>query len=339
MMNSILHVSVEVLVALTLCSSVSGQHPGIIDVVPLDRSTVTSNNECAILGDDNAVCSCDSITIGSDDFFGAADPLVEEDPMLVEMPGYNFKAYKRADISSFYQESYGSRTEVTPAFRGQAAKFQNISPQRLELIWDAGNGAANGSHICTTGPFESCGTSSFETHRFYFVRPTTKEVVCSFDVVKEHSVYYCDPFVSNDPADQSAGVLTEPVKSLDTLTESEKQKYEASQFNRDFAPVYKNFTGGSEWLGQFPTKKPNHFMWPATFFGQEHLVTTKETHFINLPPADQLHKMSITEMKRENSTKLPLHEWRDDVGSLNLTLTVVSVAPRYVGYSCLSNST
>jgi hypothetical protein len=316
-----------VLFVLTLCSSVCGQHPGTAEM--LHRSKVARNKECTILGNGNAVCSTDSVTIGSDDLFGAADLLIDEDPMLVEMPDYNFKAYKRADISSFYLESSGSRTEVTPSFRGQAAKFQNMSPERLDLIWDSGNGAANGIYICTTGPFESCGTSSLDTHRFFFVRPTAKEVVCSFDVVKEHSVYYCDPFVLYNSSDRSAGVLNVPIKSLQVLTDSEKQLYEAAQFNRDFATVYKNFTGGSNWLGQFPTKKPNHFMWPAIFFGQEHHVTTKETHFVHLPPADHLHTMSIADMKRKNSTKLPLREYRDNVEALNLTLIVVSVAPRY----------
>lgn len=326
-MKTTLRASIGVWIALTvprLFFFVNGQHPGhvVVDVLPLDK-------ECAILGNDNAVCSFERLKSDSN---GDGTNLVvddEEDPMLEEIPGYNFKAYKRADISSFYNEPSGSRNEVTPTFRGQAGKFQNMSPERLDLFWDAGSGAANGSHICTTGPFESCGTSSFPSHVFYFVRPSTKEVVCSFRVVEEHSVYYCDPFVANDPADTSAGVLSEPVKSRDTLNEKEEGLYQAARFNREFAPVYKNFTGGSEWLGQFPTKKPEHFMWRADHFGQEHHVTTKETHFIDLPPADRLNRMSIAEMKRENSTSLPLREWREDVEALNLTLTVVSVAPRY----------
>jgi hypothetical protein len=60
---------------------------------------------------------------------------VEEDPMLVQMPDVDFKAYRRADISSFYQEPPGSRTEKRPAFQGQAGKFVNMSPERLDLYW------------------------------------------------------------------------------------------------------------------------------------------------------------------------------------------------------------
>jgi hypothetical protein len=60
---------------------------------------------------------------------------VEEDPMLVQMPDVDFKAYRRADISSFYQEPPGSRTEKRPAFQGQAGKFVNMSPESLDLYW------------------------------------------------------------------------------------------------------------------------------------------------------------------------------------------------------------
>ena len=59
----------------------------------------------------------------------------EEDPMLAKMPGLDFKAYRRADISSFYQEERGSRTEKKPNFTGQAGKFVNMSPERLDLYW------------------------------------------------------------------------------------------------------------------------------------------------------------------------------------------------------------
>lgn len=60
----------------------------------------------------------------------------DKDPMLVPMPGYNgFQAYKRADISSFYQELPGSRVETVPDFIGQAGKFVNMASERLDLYW------------------------------------------------------------------------------------------------------------------------------------------------------------------------------------------------------------
>jgi len=64
---------------------------------------------------------------------------VEKDPMLqpmaIDRPPYFFDVNKRADISSFYREEPGSRQEKTPAFKGQAGKFINISPHRVNLYW------------------------------------------------------------------------------------------------------------------------------------------------------------------------------------------------------------
>lgn len=62
-------------------------------------------------------------------------PNLEQDPMLERMPNLNFKAYKRADISSMYREPAGSRVEQTPDFVGQAGKFVNMGPKRLDLYW------------------------------------------------------------------------------------------------------------------------------------------------------------------------------------------------------------
>lgn len=63
----------------------------------------------------------------------------EKDPMLKPMPidqaPFFKEVYTRKDISSFYQEEPGSRVEKTPAFKGLAGKFINISPHRMELYW------------------------------------------------------------------------------------------------------------------------------------------------------------------------------------------------------------
>lgn len=193
---------------------------------------------------------------------------------------------------------------------------------------DAGSGPP-GRLICQTGPFESCGTSSFPAHVFYFLSPNTQEVVCSWSVQKGHSTYYCDPFTPNDSSDPSAGVLGQPVRSLDELNDAEKKLYDAASFNRAFAPLYKNFTGGSDWLGNFPTEKPKHFMWRADYFGQQHQIESKETHFLELPPDDLLHELSVMEMKGSNVSSLPLSDYRE-AGPMNITLTVVSVAPRII---------
>ena len=76
---------------------------------------------------------------GLDQSFPVPAPHVQnhaDDPLLVPMPdGWDFVAYKRADISSMYQEPPGSRVEQVPDFTGQAGKFVNMSPERLDLYW------------------------------------------------------------------------------------------------------------------------------------------------------------------------------------------------------------
>lgn len=249
-----------------------------------------------------------------------------EDPMLEKMPTVDFKAYRRADISSMYQESPGARAEKVPSFSGLAGKFVNMSPERLDLMYDDGSGPP-GSLIGNSGPFESTGTSTYPGHLFYFVRPDTKKVICSMRVTNGTSIYYCDPFVKTDVSDPSAGVLRGPVLSLDDLNEKERSFYDAATFNREFAPLYREFTG-SEWFGNFPGEKPRHKMWRADYFGQEHVVASAETHFTSLPPEEESYStLSVDEMKRNASTPLPFQEYREP-GMMNISIKAVSVAPR-----------
>jgi hypothetical protein len=178
-----------------------------------------------------------------------------------------------------------------------------------------------------SGPFEATGTSTFPTHQFFFLKPKTLEVVCTFPITKGTSVYYCNPFEETDPNDPSSGLLSSDILDLDILTEEEREFYDALVFNREFAGLYKNFTGGSEWLGLYPTKPPKHHMWRADYMGQTHQIQTKETQFVQLPPADDLRPMSYTKMKRNKTDPLPLSEYREP-GLMNITIKAISCAPR-----------
>jgi len=75
----------------------------------------------------------------------------EEDPMLQTMPGTDFKAYKRADIATFYGMKTGTIQEQTPRFTGQAGKFINMSPNPVSLWWDGPNGPVFNSDIAPWG--------------------------------------------------------------------------------------------------------------------------------------------------------------------------------------------
>ena len=185
-----------------------------------------------------------------------------------------------------------------------------------------------GSFICTTQAFDSCGTATFPGHVFNFVLPGTEEVVCSFRIKKGTSVYFCDPFVPHDASDPSSGILKGPVRDRSSVLDQEQEElYQAAQFNREFGKLYKNFTGGSEWLANYPSQPPRHYMWRADYFGQQHTVQSRETHFVTLPPEDELHHLSLKEMRRDVTQNITLAEYREP-GILNVTLTVVSVAPR-----------
>jgi hypothetical protein len=133
----ILKVPVSImLVVWTGLITVEGQ-PGH-GVHHVDRQDV--DQKCSILGSDNIVCNSEELfsqLLDDESKLKLDDELdeEEEDPMLEKMPGLDFKAYKRADISSFYNEPPGSRIEKTPDFPGQAAKFVNMGTERLDLYW------------------------------------------------------------------------------------------------------------------------------------------------------------------------------------------------------------
>ena len=194
---------------------------------------------------------------------------------------------------------------------------------------DSGEGPP-GRNICKAGPFESCGTATFPSHVFHFIHHRTKEVVCTMNVVKKVSVYYCNPFVKNDTSDPSSGIVknsNEPL-SLDTLAEHERKLYDAAIFNREFGELYKDFTGGSEWLTNYPSEPPRHWMWRADYFGQEHQIETKQTHFVRLPPLEKMHPLSTKEMSNYNiSAPVAFSDYREP-GTMNITIKAVSCAPR-----------
>lgn len=259
----------------------------------------------------------------------------EKDPMLHKIPGLDFEAYVRADIATFYNKQPGTVQELQPVFNGQAGKFVNISPEPLALYWVADDGSL--SPINTMIPaFASGGTATFPGHKFVFVKPrSANQPLCTFTVTAETSVYYYDPFTSpqDDKQFDPARCVPEPSAApmdIESLPLTLKEKYEANKFNFIFAGLYKNFTGGSEWLSMYPRNKPRHPMWRADYFGQEHHVLTEETHFHTDPGAALTrHKLSLDEMRRcsNDTAPLDLAEYRNP-GTLNLTLKAASCAPR-----------
>lgn len=78
---------------------------------------------------------CDNSIVVAGDYDSRLHEIERESSNLKKMPDYDFMAYVRRDVATFYQEEEGSKTETTPKFKGQAGKFVNMSPERLDLYW------------------------------------------------------------------------------------------------------------------------------------------------------------------------------------------------------------
>jgi hypothetical protein len=145
-------VAVVVLSMLVAASWINQPLSAGVDAQIPTNQLIQGRRQCTVLGNSQGACAEDSLSDnfkveetetyedegggggeGKDEDEGAEGE--EEDPMLMQMPSVDFKAYRRADISSFYQQEPGSRIEQQPAFQGQAGKFVNMSPDTLELTW------------------------------------------------------------------------------------------------------------------------------------------------------------------------------------------------------------
>jgi prolyl 4-hydroxylase len=251
------------------------------------------------------------------------------DPNLQLIPGTNFKAYVRADISTFYGKEPGSRQEKKPDFRGQAGKFVNMSPERVDLWWDGPSGPVLNDSL---RPWTSGGTSCFPNHKFIFTKPEKPdEVLCRMTIVPDVAVYYCDPFLPPYEFHTDARARGEQLlgggRSLDSLSAEDRAHYDAHVYNLEFGEVYKKFTGGSEWLTMYPKNPPRHKIWRADYFGQEHYVQTLETQFIEIPPAEEIYELSRFDMRRGEDESIALSEYRSP-GLMNITIKALSCAPR-----------
>lgn len=174
-------------------------------------------------------------------------------------------------------------------------------------------------------PFTASGTATFPGHRFIFTPVDAPDNHLKTFVVGSYpeNIYVYDPFlVEGDPA------ATE--KNLKVLKKAEREQYDNWRKTLLFNEQYRNFTGRS-YLANYMRKPPGHFMWRADYFGQEHWVTTRETHFVTPPPDEDLDVLLLQGSKRVLKTEDSrlLSEYRDaDKTVLNMTLKVLSVAPR-----------
>ena len=279
--------------------------------------------------------SSPSCSLSDDEF--ANDPDMRT---LVFATGYGpqeFRAYVQPDVSTFYRgddDDDGSprggggvgvpaAARKKPRHPGIAAKFVNLSTRRVRLAWCPGDGGPCG-HMDAMGPFESSGTASFPDHVFRIEDYDTAEILAEHAITPPVSVYYYDGITVNGDPDATKA-------NIDKLSEYELEAYRAHVDSRNFAERYYRFTG-RQYLSMYPRDPPGHKMWPASYFGQEHWVTTRETHFVSLPPLSDLGPVVDAKATRRlgaEEDERHLSEYRDASGPyLNMTLRVISCAPR-----------
>eukprot|EP00557_Chaetoceros_sp_GSL56_P005171 CAMPEP_0176501922 /NCGR_PEP_ID=MMETSP0200_2-20121128/14460_1 /TAXON_ID=947934 /ORGANISM="Chaetoceros sp., Strain GSL56" /LENGTH=465 /DNA_ID=CAMNT_0017900923 /DNA_START=607 /DNA_END=2004 /DNA_ORIENTATION=+ len=227
-----------------------------------------------------------------------------------------FLAYVPPDVSTFYRDAPGTRQPTKPRFHGLAGKFINLSPQYLTLYWDDGRG---GSIIADMPPFQAVGTATFPVHQFFIAKKKNKtEIVHKIHIHPDQNLYVYDAFEMGHA-------------NVEDLSSEELELYHVQKNNLYFAAQYREFTG-RDWLSLYPHRqRPMYKMWNADYFGQQHWVVSSETHYVAEPPEDMLGRLRPDEMHRDRRLYLNarnLTRYRSEDSVLNMTLTVLSCAPR-----------
>ena len=254
----------------------------------------------------------------------------EQDPALKEMTydvgdgPQTFLAYVEPDVTSFYQGEPPATTKVVPQFGGFAGKFVNNSNKRVSLYWQA-NKHSEPILQRHYEPFAAGGTATFEKHLFFMAEDNQPDKKLIEFVIGTYpdSYYVYDPYTVE--GDEKA-----TKKNLKALTKAERKQYDQWRKTLSFSEQYRNFTGRT-YLANYLRERPTHPMWRADYFGQEHWVTTKETHFESVPPNDLLgpvKERGTSRVLKEDDPRI-LSEYRvKDQPYLNMTLKVISCAPR-----------
>lgn len=220
-----------------------------------------------------------------------------------------------------------SRSEHKPVsltYTGFTSKFVNLSTKPMNLYWDGKNKPRFRSRI---DPFESFTTVTSPGNSFFLAPLYDKEYAVKRWVATED-----EPLMVYD-------VITGDDELLETLSEEQKSLYMMQKLNLHYAREYLVKTKRS-WLSLFPRSSIFHFMHSAEYFGQEHIIFTKQTHISSLPSGPsglesvwrRLDFSDYDDMTAkskldgpEAALKLLSHRKR---GDLQLTLKVVSVTPR-----------
>ena len=247
--------------------------------------------------------------------------------------------YVEPDLNDFYRSADGSHSEKTysrvkPRFNGLAGKFINMSNKHLDFYWESSEGGT--AHLMRHyTPFSTGGTGTFPTHRFFLADPDEPDVRMNLWIVEQYpeNLYVYDPYLVE-------GDVQRTELNLQALSKKERLQYDKWKKTLLYNDQYKAFTGRS-YLANYgddgPRPPSSHYMWRADYFGQEHWVTTKETHFVDLPPMSDLKKVTEFGSRRVLKDSDPRHfqEYREKdeatqepLEYMNMTMKVLSCAPR-----------
>lgn len=239
----------------------------------------------------------------------------------------SFDAYVQPPISSFYHDDNTISERVKPSFQGEAGKFFNLSNNIVSLYFGIRTPRQFIAHI---QPFQTAGTATFPGHVFVVTPQNDPEqVLHTFDVIPNENIYVYDPYY-----DEANHDVQQDLFEKEMQTQQQKDMYWTQRNNVEFGKIYYQFTG-REWLSLYPLKqKPSFRMWNADYFGQEHWIMTKETHYVIEPPSDLLGSLTSQEFHQDVLDKnRHLLSYRHQSNSnnseyLNMTLKVLSCAPR-----------
>jgi len=252
------------------------------------------------------------------------EPSITPDPNMHPMAlpdGTVFYAYKTPPVSTFYKDGVfpiDTKARI-PNLRGISGRFTNMSPKRKTLVWIPEHNPSNPAVITGVNAFETGGTATFYGHMFCFTDPSNIQECESeiFTVQPNVARYVYNPYEQED----------NPYGSINDLNPSQRELYDVLIKDMAFSKVYKEFTG-RDYLSRYPRRTPSHYMYPADYIGQIHTVETKETYYVNLPTDEEM-KLSIGLGKLPVGQSRMLTEYRQpDQETLNLTLRVLSCAPR-----------
>ena len=214
---------------------------------------------------------------------------------------------------------------LTPSHTGFAAKFINLSAKPLHLYWDGASASHPKTLIGTIQPFEAIGTATFPGNSFYVAPTYDKEYSLQrWLVTADNTVLVYNPY--NSDSGSSSETSYEKIKK--ELTNEQFMKYKMQLLNIAYGREYLA-VARRPWLGTFPKPNVLHHMWDAEYFGQEFVVSTRQSHFLHMPKENELQRLRVNGYKNyiEDKNQIPLAQYRAQ-DALQMKIKAISVAPR-----------